>query len=123
MIITNEEKQANLVQNAYHREMEVYSYQVNIDNYASMLSVLPTDEWPVGLAQYQGADVASLPHSLSDEYISTISDYQYRDRIRSLIRTERIEQAKASRVLEALKAQIGVDYSTLVNAYKATIGV
>ena len=100
--------------------MEVYSYQVNIDNYTTMLSVLPTDAWPEALVQYQGAEIANIPHSVSDADIQTISDYQYRDRLRALLRTERIEQGKAARVLDALKTQIGADYSTLVNEYKAT---
>ena len=31
-MITNDEKLASAVVNAFHREMEIYAYQVNIDN-------------------------------------------------------------------------------------------
>ena len=121
MLITDQEKLNNLVINSYHREMEVYNYQVNIDNYTIMLAVLPTDEWPINLVEYQNTDITNIPQSVSDSDIQTISDYQYRDRLRSLLRTERIEQGKASRVLDALKLQIGQDYTTLVASYKASI--
>jgi hypothetical protein len=57
--------------------------------------------------------------SLDDDVVLTISEHQYRDRIRNLLRTERVEQSKAVRVRDALKAQIGADYDTLVAAYKA----
>ena len=43
------------------------------------------------------------------ETVQVIADYQYRDRIRYLVRTEAIEQGKAKQVLNALKAQIPAD--------------
>jgi len=118
MIVTNEEHINNLVINAFHREMEVYSYQVNIDNYSAMLVSLPVDEWPVDLAQWAGAAISGLPAEMSDSDVQSISDYQYRDKLRALLRTERVEQAKARRVLNALKVQIGADADAKIAAYK-----
>jgi len=43
-MITDQEKQAGLVMNAFHREMEIYGYQLNIDNYAAMLEALPAGD-------------------------------------------------------------------------------
>ena len=43
----------------------------------------------------------------------------YRDRLRVAVRTERAEQSKATRVLDALKAQIGPEYDTLLAEFKA----
>jgi len=43
------------------------------------------------------------------ETVQLIADYQYRDRLSYLLRTENIEQSKTKRVLEALKAQIPAD--------------
>lgn len=120
MILTTEEQQANLVANAYHREMEIYHYQINIDNYTAMLSVLPTDGWPEGLAGYQTIQISELPLSMSDEDVQTISDYQYRDQIQKLLRTEKVEQAKSKKVLDALKLQIVGDYASLINSFKLT---
>lgn len=120
MILTTEEQQSNLVANAYHREMEIYHYQINIDNYTAMLNVLPSDAWPEALAGYQSIQISDLPLSMSDSDVQTISDYQYRDQIQKLLRTEKVEQAKSNKVLDALKSQIVGDYSSLIASYKAT---
>lgn len=119
-MLTPQEHQANLVTNAFHREMEIYGYQVNIDNYVAMLAALPTDDWPVDLANYRGVPVEAFPASLTDEQVQTISDYQYRDRLVQLLRSERIEQGKSIRVRDALKMQIGEDYDALLAAHKAS---
>ena len=118
-MVTAEEHRANLIANAFHREMEVYGYQVNVDNYSAMLADLPSDEWPAHVASYGDATIDSLPVSLSDEDVQLVADYQYRDRLRALLRSERVEQGKAGRVLAALKAQIGPDADVAIATYKA----
>jgi len=118
-MITNDEKLSAAVMNAYYREVEIYSYQVNIDNYSAMLLALPLDDWPQNWVAFKGVKIDELPHSLSDEDVQSISDYQYRDRLRSLIRTERAEQNKTIRIRDVLKTQIGDNYDALVLAYKA----
>jgi hypothetical protein len=118
-MITNDEKLASAVMNAYYREMEIYGYQVNIDNYSAMLMALPLDDWPQNWVAFKGVKIDELPHSLSDDDAQAISDYQYRDRLRSLIRTERAEQNKTIRIRDVLKTQIGDNYDALVLAYKA----
>ena len=105
-----------LTQAAIGREQEISHYQINIDNYTVMLASLPTDDWPAEIAPYQGADVSVLPHDMPEETVSLISDYQYRDRLRALLRTEKIEQNKVVRLLSALKAQIGADYEEVLLA-------
>lgn len=119
-MITENEHLSNLIASAFHRELEVYGYQLNIDNYASMLNALPVDEWPAHLVEYKAATIESLPWDMSDADIEAVGEYQYRDRLRSLIRTEKVEQSKARRVLDALKEQIGADYIVLLEQYKAT---
>jgi hypothetical protein len=119
-MITNQEHLNNLVAAAFGREMEYYYYQINIDNYTAMLVTLPQGGWPEELLQYKEAATDKLPESLSDDVVVTISEYQYRDKICNLLRTEKIEQSKAARVRDALKTQIGADYDALVAAYKAT---
>lgn len=118
MIITDQEHLDNLVTAAYHRELEIYQYQINIDNYTAMLSALPDTDWPESLVGYKTATIESLPPNMSDADIQAVSDYQYRDRLRGLLRTEKVEQSKAARVRDALKIQIGADYDTLVAAKK-----
>ena len=119
-MITDQEKQAGLVMNAFHREMEIYGYQLNIDNYGAMLVVLPADGWPSDLEAFKSVKTEDLPHELSDDQVAQIADYQYRDRLRVLVRTEKAEQNKSIRIRDVLKAQIGADYDALVAAYKAT---
>lgn len=119
-MVTTQEHLNNLVAAAFHREMEVYQYQINVDNYGVMLASLPQDEWPGGLVAYKNTTTDSLPENLDDATVGLIADYQYRDKIRNLLRSEKVEQSKASRVRDALKSQIGADYDSLIDAYKAS---
>lgn len=118
-MLTKDEKKQLDVEHAYHREMEVFGYQQNIDNYALMLDVLPKDAWPDNLKQHAGTPVANLPADMTDEDVEAVSRYQYRDRLRVLLRTERAEQAKAALVRDVLKTRLGGEYDALVQARKA----
>lgn len=109
LTITNQDTIDTLALNVVHREREVHQYQINIDNYTQMLAALPQGEAPAEIAQYLSTKTEELPVFLSLELVQSIADYQYRDRIAYLIRTEAIEQGKAKRVLDALKAQIPAD--------------
>lgn len=104
---TPEEHLSNLATNAVHREQEIYQYQVNIDNYTLMLAKLPQGEWPAKIAKYKGMD----PHSaeVPDSAVDLVTKYSYRDRLRQLLRSEKIEQSKSQLVLDALLAQLPTD--------------
>jgi hypothetical protein len=119
-MLTDQEKLAGLVMNAFHREMEVYGYQINIDNYTTMLTALPSEDWPANLEAFRTIATENLPHELSDEQVAAIGDFQYRDRLRVLVRTEKAEQNKSIRIRDVIKAQIGADYDSMIAAYKAT---
>ena len=118
-MITTQEHLNNLVVAAFHREMEVYQYQINVDNYGVMLAALPQGDWPSNLINYKNSTTDALPESLDEAMVASIADYQYRDKIRNLLRSEKVEQGKASRVRDALKLQIGADYDSLIATYKA----
>jgi hypothetical protein len=118
-MVTAQEHLDNLVAAAFHREMEVYQYQINIDNYTVMLVALPQDSWPSDLLTYKATPTEALPEGLDDVAIGLIANYQYRDRLRNLLRSEKIEQDKVGRVRDALKVQIGADYDALLATYKA----
>jgi hypothetical protein len=121
MVTTPQEHNNNLVVNAYYREKELYSYQVNIDNYTIMLTGLPTTDWPENLVQYKNTLTENLPWDMSDSDIDTVTQLQYRDRLRTLVRTEKVEQNKVRLVIESLKAQIvaaGGNYEELLDAKK-----
>ena len=106
MTVTTQDTLTALADNVVHREREVHQYQINIDNYTVMLTALPQDDWPTDIAQYKTTLTENIPYSVPMETVQLIADYQYRDRLSYLLRTENIEQSKTKRVLEALKAQI-----------------
>lgn len=111
-----------LAVNVVHREQEVNQYQINIDNYTQMLSVLPTGQAPDDVAPYVNMESQNIPADVPLDIVMLAADYQYRDRIANLIRSEMIEQSKAKRVLDALKAQIPADQlETLVAEAKLAI--
>ena len=91
------------------REDEVKHYQINIDNYTEILDEfadLPAS-WPEALVQYRGLTVAQIQMlDVDDDTFTTVSRLQHRDRIRSLLRSEKAEQAKSVTVLNALKNRI-----------------
>ena len=109
LTITNQDTIDTLALNVVHREREVHQYQINIDNYTAMLAALPQGDVPEEVAPYMDTPTEDLPAFIPLETIQLIADYQYRKRITFLIRTEAIEQGKAKRVLDALKAQIPAD--------------
>ena len=109
MTVTTQDTLTALADNVVHREREVHQYQINIDNYTVMLSALPQDDWPADIVQYKTTQTENIPFSVPMETVQLIADYQYRDRLSYLLRTENIEQSKTKRVLEALKAQIPTD--------------
>jgi hypothetical protein len=134
LTITDQDTINMLAFNIVHREREVNGYQINIDNFTQMLTVLPQGDVPSDIAQYVGAKpdnhtkIDDLPLSFSDEQIDLISKYQYRVDLTLRVRTEKAEQNKAKAVLNALKAQLPADQLdalvaealVIVNAQSAT---
>lgn len=100
--ITSEHRLAALADAVVSRERELFGYDLNIANYGVMLAALPDDDWPEHLLQYKTSTLDQVP----DEYDAAVADYQYRDRLRGLLKTERAERGKSARVYEALLAQI-----------------
>ena len=88
--------------NAFHREHEIFAYDLNIENYEAILAAMPQEDWPAELVQYKDATLDLVP----DDLDQVVSQYQYRDRIRFLIKTERAESAKSFAVYQALISQI-----------------
>lgn len=100
------------------REQEIFSYDINIGNYETMLPTLPQGAWPENLVQYQRSTLDQVP----DELDQTVSDYQYRDRIKSLLKTERLERNKAVKIYQALLSQIPeADRVTVIAAAQARL--
>lgn len=103
--VSNADKYNILADNAVMREREIMTYDINIANYTAMVASLPEGDWPEHLVQYTAATLDQVP----DEFDDIVSQYQYRDRLRYLIKTEKAERAKSFRVYEALIAQLPED--------------
>jgi hypothetical protein len=100
--ISDDIKYAAIADNVVMREKELFAYDLNISNYTAMLANLPQGDWPSDLVQYQTSTLDQVP----DELDETVSQYQYRDRLRLLIKTEKAERAKSFSVYQALLGQL-----------------
>lgn len=116
--ISADDLNAKLADAFVAREQEVCHYDINILNYEMMLEGLPQGDWPADLAPYKGRSPDTYPVESIDE----ISNLEFRDRIASLLRTEKIERGKAARVLATLQSRLSVDtFASLIAAAKSRI--
>ena len=100
--INDKQKKLNLVQALIGREQEIHLYDVNIQNYETMLTSLPQDEWPAVISAYKNTAIDQVPSDLHQ----LVTDYSFRDRLKALLATERLERSKSVRVYEAIIAQL-----------------
>ena len=107
--ITQQDTLFRLAFDFVNREQEIHSYQININNYTLMISALPNGEVPAQIAEFVSYDLNDLPLSLDENTVELIASYQFRNQMISRLRTEKAEQDKAKRVLDAIKSQIPVD--------------
>jgi hypothetical protein len=100
--INNNDKKLNLVRALIGREQEIHSYDTNIANYEAMLTSLPTGEWPDLISAYKNTPIELVPSDLHQ----SVTDYSFRDRLRALLATEKLERSKSVRIYEAIVAQL-----------------
>jgi hypothetical protein len=111
--MTNDEHLANIASNIIHRKSELYNYNVNIDNYTAMLDCLPTGDWPESISALK----PSLPEHFQATYSGTVArdnpdlfelwdTYMYRDRVRTLLQTEKAAYRQVLLVHDVLVRQI-----------------
>lgn len=103
--ISDEQKYSSIADQILMREQEIFNYDMNITNYTTMLTTMPQDDWSAELAPYQNATLDQVPDHLDDIVIQ----YQFRDRVRYLIKTEKAERAKSNAVYTALLALLPAD--------------
>ena len=104
--ISNEDKYKTMADNVIMREREVADYDLNISNYTALLTTLPQEDWPEHLAQYKNVPSLDL---VPDEFDDIVNEYQFRDRIRSLLKTEKRERMKAHQLMTVLLTQLPAD--------------
>lgn len=118
--ITEQKKLESIADAIVIREQEIFSYDINITNYEAMLLALPQGDWPSNLVQYKNATLDQVP----DEHDQDVTDYQYRDRLKYLLKTERLERSKSEKVYQALLSQLPEDQkeSLITEAHQRLIG-
>jgi len=91
--------------NIGQRETEVADYQINVDNYTAMLTVIP-DVLPKELEQYRYRDIKELVIELPEEELVLLSDVQFHAKIAGSLLMEKLEQRKAQFVMDAMNMQL-----------------
>lgn len=95
----------SLLTNIGHRETEVAGYQVNIDNYITMLTLIP-NHLSADLEPYRFCKIDELVLELTEANLTDLSDAQFHAKIAGTLIMEKLEQRKAQFVLDALVAQL-----------------
>lgn len=95
-----------LTQNIEARTAEVAGYQTNIDNYSRMIAKIAGD-WDDSTQHLRGLDTQQMVAQCdAEEVLMRVADLNFKDKLMTTIRAERIEQRKAMLVLEVLQDQI-----------------
>ena len=103
--ITDKEKKSNLVKNILAREREIWSYQVNIDNYKKIISNLKC-EWGDDILKYKYYTTEQIVREVPEHKMQLVSDLVFKDQISKLLKSEMLEQSRAKHVYDALVSQI-----------------
>ena len=104
--ISKDKKIEMLADGVILREHECCSYQHNIDMYTNMLKTLPSGAWPAELEPYRHTQPDKISLDVDISVIKQVNDYQLRDRLTILIRTENCEMNKSHRMCCSIEAQI-----------------
>lgn len=100
------------------REREIVQYDKNIARYTAILAVLPATDWPEHLTQYKGKTLDIVP----DEYDEEVDQLNKRDRIKSLLKTEREQRGMSALAYNAIREEIkDVDAADLRAAIHAAL--
>lgn len=122
--LTQQHQDDEAMQAVLGREREHANYELNRQNYLTILASEPyvslPDEWPAELAKYMNVTGEALAAQLSDPDYSLVVNLQFRDRIRLLLKTTIAEQAKSAAVLAANLKRIPANRLTAAKARMQT---
>ena len=86
------------------RQMEVDSYSVNVANYQALLATLDGD-WDADLIHLKGIEGQEAARQCPMDRLERLAVLQQFDQVTNLLKTETVERAKATAILNILKAQ------------------
>ena len=105
-IISNAEKLASLADNIVARTYEVHSYEVNVTNYEAILENIGSIEISERMQELRTMSPEEAANQATTEELELLGQVQQFDRISFLVKTEKIEMAKAQSVLDVLVSQL-----------------
>ena len=105
LTITNQDRLNVIADNVISREREIFGYEMNISNYEAMIAAMPEGDWTQDITSYHGKSIEEVPLELVDK----VSEYQFRDRLLTLIKTEKAECGKSVKIYNALMSQLPPD--------------
>ena len=85
------------------RQLEVDSYSVNIVTYEALLSTLDGN-WDSDLAHLKGLEGQEAARQCPMDKLERLAVLQQFDQVTNLLKTEIVERAKATAILNILKA-------------------
>jgi hypothetical protein len=105
-IISNAEKLASLADNIVARTYEVHSYEVNVLNYEAIIANIGNIEISDRMQELRTMSPEEAANQATTEELELLGQVQQFDRISFLVKTEKIEMAKAQSVLDVLVSQL-----------------
>lgn len=105
MIISTEQKVKDLADAIVSRTHEVYLYDINIQNYQTIISA-SDGEYPAHLMALKDLPQDQAIQQCPIEDLSELAELQQYARVSYLIRTEILERTKANSLLQVLIAQL-----------------
>jgi hypothetical protein len=105
-IISNAEKLASLADNIVARTYEVHSYEVNVNNYEAILANIGNIEISDRMQELRVMSPEEAANQATTEELELLGQVQQFDRVSFLVKTEKIEMAKAQSVLDVLISQL-----------------
>ncbi len=105
--LSQEDQDDALAQAILSREREHHSYELNRINYEQMLAdMADLPGWPANLVKYRGTTGEQLAQALTGDDFTLVTRLQFRDRVKLLLATTLVEQAKTEAVYVALEKQL-----------------
>lgn len=84
------------------RQMEIDAYTINVDNYKALLATLDGN-WDADLVHLKGIEAQEAARQCPMDRLERLAVLQQFDQVTNLLKTEIVERAKATAILNILK--------------------
>ena len=105
MIIDTAKVISDLADNIVMRTNEVYSYDINIENYEHILSTY-LSEYPEHMSYLEGIDPAGAIGNCLPEHLPELAQIIQSSNVSKIIKTEIVERTKSQMILDTLISRL-----------------